>query len=1113
MRYDKPEEVLMVERAIGRPLHPYDPSAAPPADWLSIEDDDDSITGYRHRLCYQLNDDQHIVGLNLAQCDISDGSFLSGLSSLTSLNVSDTSISDWSFLSGLSSLTSLNVSDNSISDGSFLSGLSSLTSLNVSDTSISDWSFLSGLSSLTSLNVSDNSISDGSFLSGLSSLTSLNVSDTSISDWSFLSGLSSLTSLNVRDTSISDWSFLSGLSSLTSLNVSYNSISDWSFLSGLSSLTSLNVRNTSISDWSFLSGLSSLTSLNVSYNRISDCSFLSGLSSLTSLNVSYNSISDWSFLSGLSSLTSLNVSDNSISDWSFLSGLSSLTSLNVSYNSISDWSFLSGLSSLTSLNVSDNRISDGSFLSGLSSLTTLDVTGNSLAKTHWVGRLTGLRSLSLDNNKITKLSPELIEAGIEIAKDTNHSLVPQLINIDNNPIETPAPEIVGQGHAAIVSWFAEIAAGKKRPLNEVKVILVGDGGAGKTSLLKRLTGQDADPHEDQTYGIDILDKRVKCGRTDILVHFWDFGGQVTMHATHQFFLTKRCLYVLVLDGRQEEDPEYWLKHIQTFGGDSPVLVVLNKMDQNPGFDVNRPFLTDKYPNIKDFFRVACLKERASGVPDLKKALKRELPKVELVREPWPETWFNVKTRLQQTNDHYMDIGRFRRICSEERVTDQTAQKTLTRYLNDLGIALHFDDPRLNLVQVLNPLWVTQAVYRIITSKELADGHGVLTLDQIAQILQPCEVEHFEYPEERRFYIIDLMKKDKFELCYELAPNRLILIPDLLQVEEPQFDFPEENILRFRFEYDFLPRSILPRFIVRRHTEIKCDDNKVPLQWRTGVVLSGPDDLDATAVVWSDNRDRKIMIEVAGRDRREYFRDVRREFGKIHDTFQKLDVSQKVPLPDEPAVAVDYEDLVFHLDEGVTQILVGEVRRKYDVRALLDGIERQQDRKSRRDSAGDRHTSPLAEQEFDVFLSHNSKDKPAVRELNERLQQRGINTWLDEDQLPPGQSTQDGLEQILATCGSAMVCVAENGFGPWHDEEMKILVNRRVAEKKAGRTFRIIPVRLPNAPDVDLPAFLSDLTWVDLRDGDLSVVSVDHRPGETGQSCCGHQETRTGSQYQ
>lgn len=40
------------------------------------------------------------------------------------------------------------------------------------------------------------------------------------------------------------------------------------------------------------------------------------------------------------------------------------------------------------------------------------------------------------------------------------------------------------------------------------------------------------------------------GEEDVRLHVWDFGGQEIMHATHQFFLTERSLYLLVLSGRQ-----------------------------------------------------------------------------------------------------------------------------------------------------------------------------------------------------------------------------------------------------------------------------------------------------------------------------------------------------------------------------------------------------------------------------------------------------------------------------------------------------------------------------------------------------------------------------------
>jgi GTPase SAR1 family protein len=102
----------------------------------------------------------------------------------------------------------------------------------------------------------------------------------------------------------------------------------------------------------------------------------------------------------------------------------------------------------------------------------------------------------------------------------------------------------------------------------VKVLLVGDGAAGKTSLAKALLGQPIDFEESQTHGININTMDINVNNTIIKVRLWDFGGQEIMHATHRFFLSKRSLYILVLDGRKDEKTEYWLNHIESFGGDS-----------------------------------------------------------------------------------------------------------------------------------------------------------------------------------------------------------------------------------------------------------------------------------------------------------------------------------------------------------------------------------------------------------------------------------------------------------------------------------------------------------------------------------------------------------------
>ena len=116
--------------------------------------------------------------------------------------------------------------------------------------------------------------------------------------------------------------------------------------------------------------------------------------------------------------------------------------------------------------------------------------------------------------------------------------------------------------------------------------------------------------------------------------------------------------------------------------------------------------------------------------------------------------------------------------------------------------------------------------------------------------------------------------------------------------------------------------------------------------------------------------------------------------------------------------------------------------------------------------------------FDVFLSHNSQDKPAVRALADALLARGVIPWLDERELVPGRPWQEALEEIIETVPAAVVLVGSDGFGPWHDREMRASLSEFVDRKAA-----VIPVLLPGAPNrPKLPLFLKAFTWVDLRGG-------------------------------
>jgi hypothetical protein len=106
--------------------------------------------------------------------------------------------------------------------------------------------------------------------------------------------------------------------------------------------------------------------------------------------------------------------------------------------------------------------------------------------------------------------------------------------------------------------------------------------------------------------------------------------------------------------------------------------------------------------------------------------------------------------------------------------------------------------------------------------------------------------------------------------------------------------------------------------------------------------------------------------------------------------------------------------------------------------------------------------------FDVFLSHNSRDKPQVEDIGNRLRARNLRVWLDAWELRPGFPWQRAVA----------VFVGAEGLGAWQEPEMRAFIARSRREK-----VPVIPVLLPGCPDSPkLNLFLDAYTWVDLRDG-------------------------------
>jgi internalin A len=491
--------------------------------------------------------------------------------------------------------------------------------------------------------------------------------------------------------------------------------------------------------------------------------------------------------------------------------------------------------------------------------------------------------------------------------------------------------------------FEYLKSTANQPLNEVKVLLVGEGDVGKTSLLNRLVHNTFNPAETKTPGINIRKQwRLPQGDPSLRLNLWDFGGQRVMHSSHQFFLTKRSLYLLVIDNRKNEQQnrvEYWLKLIETYGGDSPVIIIGNCADEHP-LQVKERTLKKKYPQIKKVIPTSC--QDGTGIDNLCRAIATQINNITHIRDPIPTTWLDIKNQLEEMQSGYDFISyeKYQDICSQSGITDPIYQKNLAGILNDLGVVLNFqDDPRLNETNVLNPEWVTSGVYDILNNHALmTEKKGILDISTLNYILK----EPQRYPENKRHFLMGLM--EKFELCYPLDGYRTphYLISDLLPIDEPDVDDLEDAPLHFQYHYDILPSSIISSFIVRNHNLIYKNT-----RWRSGAVLTQDSN---KALVRADEEDNFITIKVKGRSANALLATVRGDFAKIHDKFSNnLAVQEKLVITEQGntgrEVPVDYNYLCELEDRDIKESPLPNLQGTYSISDLLAGVESSRQRKT------------------------------------------------------------------------------------------------------------------------------------------------------------------------
>ena len=449
--------------------------------------------------------------------------------------------------------------------------------------------------------------------------------------------------------------------------------------------------------------------------------------------------------------------------------------------------------------------------------------------------------------------------------------------------------------------------------------------------------------------------------TTFTTNIWDFGGQQIQYMTHQFFLTPGAAYVLVSanDRKEPTNFPYWFKIIHLLGEErgvySPVLVVLNEKNDKliNKFNFDRKFYEERYPELQISTCEVNLDKRDGQYQALRDNIQSILIQLPHVTSERPARWNDIRDSLRErtkTDDH-ISFAQYAEICAQHDVKDEQSQLLFSRYLHRLGTLLHFsEDPTLHNFIILNPQWAVDAVYSVLSDNTIANSGGHFTREQVETIwkakLRKNGQPRYNYDERNK--LISLMEKENFEICYPLdASAKCYIAPQLLNAEQPDYEWDNNDNLKFRFQYKFMPEGILTRLIVRLNAILSKDSAGRQLVWQKGAIFNS--EKCQAQVEEEENRDGLKIIDIAisgkASERKFLLRQIRNEISDIHHKwFRNIQSEQMIPCTCETclksAIPTFFElsELQQYQEEDETHINCRNKRiKRVSVLQLMEGV--------------------------------------------------------------------------------------------------------------------------------------------------------------------------------
>ncbi|MGH3721862.1 MAG: COR domain-containing protein [Pseudonocardiaceae bacterium] len=568
----------------------------------------------------------------------------------------------------------------------------------------------------------------------------------------------------------------------------------------------------------------------------------------------------------------------------------------------------------------------------------LDLSGRELSTLPpEIAQLTNLQTLNLSINQLTALPPKLaplLKNGLDL-------------DLGVNPFCDPLSELISRGSDTLAAYLDSLEDVVAQ--FEAKVLLVGEGNVGKTSLVASLLGDPFVENRKTTHGVEIRPLMLRHpGRdVDMTIWTWDSGGQEVYRITHQFFFSRRALYLMVWnarEGQEQNEVEGWLRRIRLrVGSECRAIVVATHSDERQP-ELDFPHLQRTLPGM---LAGQCAIDNLSGngVGELRKMIAGEAAGLPQMGRLLSRRWIAAREEIGvlAESEPQIPYEQFVAVCKRCDVTGRQVG-TLLDLMHDLGQVIYYgDNEGLRDLVVLNPEWLTKAISHVLEDRPTRQAQGVLDHARLKDIWRE-RPDGSGYPTRYHPYFLRLM--EKFDVSYRMDDSEdRSLVAQLVPHERPELPWeartPVPDGIR---AISLICKLIEPAPGLIAWLTVRHHDASIGKHWRSGVFLRHPIADYASEALLELRADTRLVIEVRAPSPDMLFNVLRDSIEHlIRKRWPGLDYQLLIPCPCRPSdgSACDGEfpltGLLRYRESGGTSHSCLQCLTDHDVSQLLTGF--------------------------------------------------------------------------------------------------------------------------------------------------------------------------------